>query len=225
VSACSIDSLGFQSSTDLTFSQITQPDPAVRQTVEHDLAQKYPAARIVDLVQALGAGGGVPMLDQTVVVAIMTLADTPSPAPGASAIDADLVCAAAFYDASSGEWLATMGRGGDEQLAAKTDFEYQIENIDGPPVRVSVNGVVVGSLLVCSDRGLALTARVPGVPSLPWQITVATLDGKAFGSGSADGTLAKVLFVRRDGVMEQPEPGNPGPGPQLPCPTAPSTGS
>jgi len=221
--ACSLDHLASQSG--LAFSETGAPDPGVRQTVEDNVAQMYPAARIVELVKAVGAGESAPILDRTVVAVVMALANTPSPAPGASMVDADRICAAAFYDAASGEWLTTVGGDGIDQLGGKVPFEYVISNIDGPPVRASVNGVAIGSPVVCNEAGLVLTATVPGVPPLPWQISVATLDGAVFGSGSADGTLAKVLFVRRDGVMEQAEPGNPGPGPELPCPTAPAAGS
>ena len=205
-----------------TFGHITEPDPDVRQAVESAVAQTHSAARIVQLVQAVGAGTAVPILDRKCVAVVMALAATPSPPPGRSSVDANQICAVAFYDASSAEWLTTFSHGSAEQLAYKIPFECVIANIDGPPVRVIVNGVALGSTLSCTGDGLALRTATPNAPPLPWDIIVATLDGTPFGSGSADGSLAKVLLVRRGGVMEQPEPGNPGPGPSLPCPTAPS---
>lgn len=219
VSSCSLDALAAASG--LSFNQTTQPSPGIRQTVEQQVAQSYSAARIVDLFEAVGANESAPILDRPFVAVVLALADTPSALPGASLADAGGICAIAFYDASTGNWLTTFGGDGLDQLAGKLPFEYDIANIDGPPVTVSIDGVVVGAPVVCEAAAVVLTANSAGMPPLPWHIVVSTLDGSRFGSGSADGSLAKVLFVRREGVMEEAQPGNPGPGPQLPCPTGP----
>jgi len=103
---------------------------------------------------------------------------------------------------------------------APVGFSFTVQNLDGPPVLVAVNGAEVGRV-TCDDLpSLELTAGQPGLPPLPWVVTVSAADGTVLDTWTMDGSADYVAFIRRYGTMlEQASSMNPGPGPMRPCPS------
>lgn len=94
-----------------------------------------------------------------------------------------------------------------------------VQNLDGPPVALFINGLKLAEI-ACESPSFVLSGNVPGAPSLPWTVSIKTLDGEKGGDWTVDGGASVVAFVRGTGVMfEQLGDLNPGRGPQSPCPT------
>lgn len=100
------------------------------------------------------------------------------------------------------------------------DFAFSVQNIDGPPVVIMVNGTRVGTTDCADQRGLVLKPGQSGVPPLPWVVALDGRDGTPLESWPIDGSTSYFLFIRRYGPMLEAGPNmNPGPGPMLPCPS------
>ena len=98
-------------------------------------------------------------------------------------------------------------------------FSFVVQDIDGPPAQIAVNGKVVGTL-TCVVGAIELTTEQPDMPDLSWVVVATARDGTELGRWTADGTTSYHLFLRRYGPMLESGPQiNPGPGPMLPCPS------
>jgi hypothetical protein len=94
-----------------------------------------------------------------------------------------------------------------------------VQNIDGPPVSVALNGTVIGTF-TCGGAGLTVTRESPDVPELPWSVRVLASDGSELDRQIVSAPNRYAYYIRRYGSMFEAGPAqNPGPGPMLPCPS------
>lgn len=114
--------------------------------------------------------------------------------------------------------LGMVGCGAPLRSASPPPLALIVQNVDGPPVALFVNDSKVAEV-ACGSPSFVLNGNVPGAPSLPWKVSITTLDGEKGGDGTVDGSASVIVFIRSTGVMfEQAAQMNPGRGPQRPCP-------
>jgi hypothetical protein len=107
--------------------------------------------------------------------------------------------------------------------AAPTDqppsFFLRVQDINGPPVTIVINGTVVGATY-CDDPAVRqYEPGASGVPALPWTVDLRTAAGTVLQSLSLDGSESHILQVLQDrAYLDGPTP-NPGMVLRRPCPS------
>ena len=106
-----------------------------------------------------------------------------------------------------------------QPTANAADFSLHVQDIDGPPVVITVNGTDAVATTCGDERSLVLRPEQSNLPRLPWVVAVKAMDGTSLESWSLDGSTSYYLLVRRYGPFDPGPTVNPGPGPMLPCPS------
>ena len=102
-------------------------------------------------------------------------------------------------------------------------FSLTVNNIDGPPVDVLVNGkIVVHVVCYAQDPNAVAPVLVPtgSLPPTPWTVTVTSRDA-TIGSWNEDGMHGpRTILIRAGGAAVEAAAGsNPGPMPGSTCDT------
>ena len=98
-----------------------------------------------------------------------------------------------------------------------TNFFIRVQNIDGPPVVVRINGQDQFAMS-CQDGKVVQPAQ-GGAPDLPWTVSVVATDGTELFNTTMDGSLSHVMSITRYGVVVDGPTPNPGMVPRFPCPS------
>jgi hypothetical protein len=108
------------------------------------------------------------------------------------------------------------------QLApSSSNFELDIQNLDGPPVSVTINNKVVVEKSVSyliSTSPVPVFSPGPGLP-LPWKVEVVKADGSVMGSWTETGDGGqRQIVIRGNQAWESSADQPPGPVP-VSCPS------
>ena len=103
--------------------------------------------------------------------------------------------------------------------------ELQVQNLDGPPVSIVINGKTIARLVCQFEEGesnLTLDPSDPALPSMPWSLSLIHDDGAEHGSWNIEGLeSAQELIVREEGAaLKSPGPVGPAPNSNPGCPDA-----
>lgn len=99
---------------------------------------------------------------------------------------------------------------------SSSNFELDIQNLDGPPVSVTINNKVVVEKSVCyliSTSPVPVFTSGPDLP-LPWKVEVVKADGSVMGSWTETGNGGqRQIVIRGDQAWESSVDQPPGPVP------------
>ncbi|HEY7025159.1 MAG TPA: hypothetical protein VH371_09385 [Candidatus Limnocylindrales bacterium] len=100
---------------------------------------------------------------------------------------------------------------------SSSDFFIRVQNIDGPPVIVRINGQ--DQFTMNCQNGKILHPAQNSVPDLPWTVSIVATDGADLFTTTLDGSLSHVISITRNGVVVDGPTPNPGMVPRFPCPS------
>lgn len=100
---------------------------------------------------------------------------------------------------------------------ARPSANIDVDNVDGPPVELIVNGITVSDL---HCGGVVQLATIMTLPPLPWTIQLRRQDGSVLGSWTEDGSNGdRAIVLRGTQPFELAMGESIGPPPQSPCAT------